>query len=80
MESGQKRVTRPVEVWGPAGEYRPLGTRSYMEHLAAAHAWDMESMCGHPGQSGAIAHTTEVPFDRTATVYERNGVTITSAA
>lgn len=23
-------------------------------------------------------HTTEVPFDRTATVYERNGVTISS--
>jgi len=38
----------------------------------------MESKCGHPGQSGAEAHTTEVPFDRMATVYERNGVTITS--
>jgi len=68
----------PLEVCGPAGEYRPLGARSYMEHIAAAHAWDMESMCGHPGQSGAEAHTTEVPFDRTATVYERNGVTVTS--
>jgi ribonuclease Z len=68
----------PVEVWGPAGEYRPLGTRSYMEHIEAAHAWDMESMCGHPGQSGASSSTTEVPFDRTATAYERNGVTVTS--
>jgi ribonuclease Z len=68
----------PVEVWGPAGEYGPLGTRSYMLHVEAAHAWDMESMCGHPGQSGAIAHTTEVPYDKTTTVYERNGVTITS--
>jgi ribonuclease Z len=68
----------PVEVWGPAGEYRPLGTRSYMEHIEAAHAWDMESMCGHPGQSGAHAITTEVPFDKTANVYERNGVTVTS--
>ena len=68
----------PVEVWGPAGEYRPLGTRSYMEHIETAHAWDMESMCGHPGQSGASSITTEVPFDRTASVYERNGVTVTS--
>jgi len=68
----------PVEVWGPAGEYRPLGTRSYVQHIEAAHAWDMESMCGHPGQSGARAITTEVPFDRTASVYERNGVTVTS--
>lgn len=68
----------PVEVWGPAGEYRPLGTRSYMQHIEAAHAWDTESMCGHPGQSGATAVTTEVPFDRLAEVYERNGVTVTS--
>jgi len=68
----------PVEVWGPAGEYRPLGTRAFTQHLEAAMAWDMESMCGHPGQSGARAITTEVPFDRTAAVYEHNGVTITS--
>jgi ribonuclease Z len=38
----------------------------------------MESMCGHPGQSGARILTTEVPFDRTTTVYEGNGVTISS--
>ena len=68
----------PVEVWGPAGEYRALGTRAFTEHLEAAHAWDMESLCGHPGQSGAHAITTEVPFDTTATVYERNGVRISS--
>jgi len=68
----------PVEVWGPAGEFRPLGTGSYMQHLEGAHAWDTESMCGHPGQSGASSVTTEVPFDRTANVYERNGVTVTS--
>jgi ribonuclease Z len=68
----------PVEVWGPGGEYRPLGTRAFTEHLEAAHAWDIESLCGHPGQSGAHAITTEVPFDTTATVYERNGVRISS--
>ena len=68
----------PVEVWGPAGEYQPLGTRAYTQHIEAAHAWDMESMCGHPGQSGARTITTELPFDRTAAVYERNGVTISS--
>jgi ribonuclease Z len=68
----------PVEVWGPAGEYSPLGTRAYAQHIEAAHAWDMESMCGHPGQSGARTITTEVPFDRTAAVYERNGVTVSS--
>ena len=68
----------PVEVWGPAGETRPLGTRAYTQHLEAAHAWDMESLNGHPGQSGAHTVTTEVPYDTPATVYQRNGVTISS--
>jgi ribonuclease Z len=68
----------PVEVWGPAGEHESLGTRAYARHLEAAHAWDFESMCGHPGQSGARITATEVPYDRTATVYERNGVRISS--
>jgi ribonuclease Z len=68
----------PVEVWGPAGEARPLGTRAYTQHLEAAHAWDMESLNGHPGQSGAHTITTEVPYDKATTVYERNGVTISS--
>ena len=68
----------PVEVWGPAGATAALGTRAYAEALQAAHAWDMASLNGHPGQSGARAVATEVPYDRTATVYQRNGVTITS--
>ena len=68
----------PVELWGPAGDREPLGTRAYAQHIEAAHAWDFESMCGHPGQSGARLHTTEVPYDKTAAVYERNGVTISS--
>ena len=68
----------PVEVWGPAGETPDLGTRAYTQHLEAAHAWDMQSLCGHPGQSGARTETTEVPWDRTATVYDRNGVRVSS--
>src|SRR6476469_7195265 len=68
----------PVEVWGPAGEYRPLGTRAFTQHLEAALAWDMESLCGHPGQSGAQTITNETPFDTTSTVYERNGVRVSS--
>ena len=68
----------PVEVWGPAGATEALGTHAYAQALQAAHAWDMESLDGHPGQSGARAVTTEVPYDTTATVYQRNGVTITS--
>jgi ribonuclease Z len=68
----------PVEVWGPASDVEALGTRAYAEHLTAAHAWDMESLRGHPGQSGARMVTTEVPYDTTAVVYQRNGVTVSS--
>ncbi len=68
----------PVEVWGPSGATEPLGTGAYLDHLQAAHAWDQQSLCGHPGQSGARAIATEVPHDAAATVYERGGVTISS--
>ena len=68
----------PVEVWGPGGEVPELGTRSYAEHLTLAHAWDTASLNGHPGQSGAQMEVTEVPFETTSTVYERNGVRISS--
>jgi ribonuclease Z len=68
----------PVEVWGPAGAHERFGTLAYARHLELAHAWDMESLCGHPGQSGARTIPTEVPFDRPEVVYERNGVSITS--
>lgn len=68
----------PVEVWGPGGEEEHLGTQAYAHHLERAHAWDMKSLSGHPGQSGARAIATEVPYDRPEVVYQRNGVTITS--
>jgi ribonuclease Z len=68
----------PVEVWGPASDRPELGTLAYARHLEAAHAWDTESLAGHPGQSGARTVATEVPYDTPATVYERDGVTISS--
>ena len=76
MAKGGRRD--PVELWGPGGERPELGTRAYAEHLEAAHAWDTESLCGHPGQSGAHTEVTEVPFETTSIVYDRNGVQISS--
>ncbi len=68
----------PVEVWGPASNNEKYGTAHFTKHLEQAFAWDTESMCGHPGQSGAYMVTTEVPYDKTEVIYERNGVKITS--
>ena len=68
----------PVEIWGPAGDDDGLGTLDYVNNLEKAHSWDMKSLCGHPGQSGAKTKTTEVPYDKPAQIYERNGVKISS--
>lgn len=68
----------PVEVWGPASDNERFGATHFTKHLEEAFAWDTESMCGHPGQSGTHVITTEVPYDKTEVIYERNGVTITS--
>lgn len=68
----------PVEVWGPAGEPAHLGTKAFTRNLEAAFAWDTGSLRNHPGLTGARTETTEVPYDRTSVVYQRNGVTITS--
>lgn len=68
----------PVEVWGPASDNERYGTKHFTKHLEEAFAWDTESMAGHPGQSGAHMITTEVPYDKTKVIYDRNGVKISS--
>ncbi len=68
----------PVEVWGPAGETKELGTIAYAEHTEKAALWDIKSLSGHPDQSGAKLIAKEVPYDKPATVYEKNGVKISS--
>lgn len=68
----------PVEVWGPASDNEKYGTKHFTDHLQEAFTWDTQSMSGHPGQTGTEIITTEVPYDKTKVIYERNGVTITS--
>lgn len=68
----------PIELWGPASDNEKYGTSHFANHLEEAFAWDTQSMCGHPGQSGAHIVATEVPYDKTEVIYERNGVKISS--
>lgn len=70
--------SQPIEVWGPSGETEELGTKAYTRHIEAAHAWDMATMEGHPGQGGARTITTEIPYDKPTVVYERHGVKVSS--
>ena len=68
----------PVEIWGGGNEDPALGLAAFCEHMGKALAWDTASVRGVRPTTGfeAIAH--EIPFDRPDTIYDRNGVTISS--
>jgi ribonuclease Z len=68
----------PVEIWGGGSEDPAMGLGAFVHHMGRALAWDAASVRGVRPTTGfgAIAH--EIPFDRPATVYERNGVAISS--
>ena len=68
----------PVEIWGGGSEDPALGLAAFVEHMGKAMAWDIASVRGVRPSTGwdMIAH--EIHYDRPDTIYERNGVTITS--
>jgi ribonuclease Z len=68
----------PVEVWGGASDDPSRGTATFVDLIQQALAWDHSSMAGYVPTTGTHATSHEVPYDRTETIYERNGVTITS--
>ena len=68
----------PVEIWGGANEDPALGLSAFVDHISKAMAWDTASIRGVRPTSGCAAVAHEFPFDRPETVYERNGVVISS--
>jgi ribonuclease Z len=68
----------PVEIWGGGNEDPAMGLAAFCEHMGKAMAWDAASIRGVRPTTGfeTIAH--EIPYDRPDTVYDRNGVTISS--
>jgi ribonuclease Z len=68
----------PVEIWGGASEDPAFGLAAFVDHMGKALAWDTASVRGVRPSTGfeAIAH--EIPYDRPDTIYDRNGVTISS--
>jgi ribonuclease Z len=68
----------PVEIWGAGSEDPALGLAAFVEHMGKAMAWDIASVRGVRPSTGfeAIAH--EFSYDRPDTIYERNGVTVSS--
>ncbi len=68
----------PVEVWGGGSNKPEWGTAAFVAAIEKALAWDLASMEGFVPTSGAYATATEVPYDRSEVIYQRNGVSITS--
>jgi ribonuclease Z len=71
--------TAPLEIWGPSGATKEMGTAYAVEHFLKAYNWDrMTRLANLASAPGKI---TVHEFDYTAEneiVYQENGVTIRS--
>jgi ribonuclease Z len=72
------RADGPVRVWGPSGTEPRLGTRHFVEAIEEALAWDTAAAGGAINPESLKIGVTEFDFMKTQTVYEANGVKITS--
>jgi ribonuclease Z len=68
----------PVEIWGGGSEDPAFGLDAFVTHMSKALAWDTASVRGVRPSSGFQMIGHEIPFDRPETIYERNGVTVSS--
>ena len=68
----------PVEIWGGASEDPALGLAAFVGHIGKALAWDAASVRGVRPSTGFAAVAHEIAYDRPDTIYDRNGVTISS--
>ena len=72
------RADGPVHVWGPSGAEPQLGTRSFVEGVLQALAWDDATSAGAMNPESLKIEVAEFDFSQTGVVYEANGVTVTS--
>jgi ribonuclease Z len=68
----------PIEIWGGGNDVPELGLEAFVTHMDKALAWDRASLAGVRPTTGYTMVGHEIPYDRPETIYERNGVTISS--
>jgi ribonuclease Z len=68
----------PVEIWGGGCDDPELGLDAFVKYISKAMAWDRASVLGVRPTSGFDAIGHEIPYDRPAAIYERNGVKVSS--
>jgi ribonuclease Z len=68
----------PVEIWGGGNDVPELGLDAFVTNMDKALAWDRASVSGVRPTTGFTMVGHEIPYDRPETIYERNGVTVSS--
>ena len=68
----------PVEIWGGGSDDPALGLAAFVDNMTKSLAWDTQSIRGENVTTGTEAIAHELPYDKPATVYQRNGVTVSS--
>ncbi|WP_425046015.1 guanitoxin biosynthesis MBL fold metallo-hydrolase GntH [Primorskyibacter sp. S87] len=69
----------PLRIFGPSGATPELGTKSYVENMQRAYAWDLETRTGALPDEGAKLDVTEFDYmQENEIVYQENGVTVRS--
>ena len=68
----------PLHVWGPSGAKPELGTKAHIDHIRAAWAWDVSARTGVLPDAGGKIIAHEFDYSKTAIIYDKNGVKVTS--
>ncbi|SHI70519.1 RNAse Z [Shimia gijangensis] len=69
----------PLRIFGPSGATPELGTKSYVENMKKAYAWDLQTRSGALPDDGAKLDVTEFDYmQENVIVYQENDVTIRS--
>ncbi len=68
----------PLHVYGPSSSAPELGTKVHVDHIRAAWAWDVTSRAGTLPNAGGEIIAHEFDFSKTAVIYDKNGVKVTS--
>ncbi|UWQ93927.1 MBL fold metallo-hydrolase (plasmid) [Rhodobacteraceae bacterium M382] len=69
----------PLRIFGPSGATPELGTKSYVENMQKAYAWDLETRAGALPDAGAKLEIHEFDYmQENEIVYQENDVTIRS--
>ncbi len=68
----------PLHVYGPSGSTPELGTKVHVDHIREAWAWDVTSRAGTLPNAGGEIVAHEFDFSKTAVIYDKNGVKVTT--